>query len=74
MSYGIFNPLATNIEIQNAAASRYLRCIKEGVIAMQRNAPPVVAVEFARKAIFSSVRPTAEELDEAIKALKSKSA
>jgi chemotaxis protein MotA len=74
MSYGIFNPLATNIEIQNAAASRYLRCIKEGVIAMQRNAPPVVAVEFARKAIFSAIRPTAEELDEAIKALKAKSA
>jgi chemotaxis protein MotA len=73
LSYGVFNPLATNIEVQDAAGSRYLRCIKEGVIAMQRNAPPVVAVEFARKAIFSSVRPTAEELDAAIKALKAQS-
>jgi chemotaxis protein MotA len=70
LSYGILNPVATNIEVQGAAAAKYLRCIKDGVVASQRGTSPIVAVEFARKAIFGSARPSSDELDEAVRSVK----
>jgi chemotaxis protein MotA len=74
MSYGVLNPIATNVEIQGIASTRYLRCIKEGLIPAVRGASPIVAVEFARKAIFGTVRPTSDETDEAIKSAKAATA
>jgi chemotaxis protein MotA len=50
---------------------KYLRCIKEGVVASLRGAAPIVAIEFARKAIFSDERPTSDETDEACRSTKS---
>src|SRR5439155_2848665 len=70
LSYGVFNPIATNVEIQGVASTRYLRCIKEGLVPAVRGTSPIVAVEFARKAIFGAVRPPSDETDEAIKAAK----
>ena len=70
MSYGVLNPIATNVEIQGVASTRYLRCIKEGLVPAVRGTSPIVAVEFARKAIFGTVRPSSDETDEAIKAAK----
>ena len=70
MSYGVLNPIATNVEIQGVASTRYLRCIKEGLVPAVRGTSPIVAVEFARKAIFGAVRPSSDETDEAIKAAK----
>jgi chemotaxis protein MotA len=70
MSYGLLAPIATTVEVQTNVNTRYLRCIKEGVIASLRGAAPIVAIEFARKAIFSSTRPTADETDAACKEVK----
>ena len=70
LCYGIFNPIATNVEIQGVAGTKYLRCIKEGLIPAVRGVSPIVAVEFARKAIFASVRPSSDEIDEAIRSAK----
>jgi chemotaxis protein MotA len=70
LCYGILNPIATNVEIRNVADSKYLRCIKDGMIPAVRGASPIVAVEFARKAIFTSVRPSSDETDEAIRGVK----
>lgn len=70
MSYGLIAPIATTVEVQTNVATRYLRCIKEGVIASLRGAAPIVAIEFARKAVFSATRPTAEEVDAACKEVK----
>ncbi len=71
LCYGVFQPLATNIELQELANARYLRCIKEGVVAALRGTPPIMVVEFARRAIFSDERPTAAETDAAFRAVKS---
>ena len=59
----MLGPIATSVEVQTNVNTRYLRCIKEGVIASLRGAAPIVAIEFARKAIFSAsgrpaTRPT----------------
>jgi chemotaxis protein MotA len=70
LSYGLVQPLATNAELQEVMNGRYLRCIKEGIVASLRGAAPVVAIEFARKAIFAADRPSAEETDRACKQVK----
>jgi chemotaxis protein MotA len=71
LCYGLFHPIATNAELQEVANGKYLKCIKEGVVASLRGTAPVVAIEFARKAIFSDERPSAEETDEACRQVKS---
>ena len=70
MCYGLLQPIANSVENQETAAARYLRCVKEGVVASLRGAAPIVAVEFARKAIFSADRPSSDETDAACRALK----
>jgi chemotaxis protein MotA len=70
LCYGFLQPLAMNIDAQEASSAKYMRAIKEGVVAALRGASPIVAVEFARKAIFSSVRPTGDEVDQACRSVK----
>ena len=70
LSYGLVQPLATNAELQEVIGSRYLRCIKEGLVASLRGAAPIVAIEFARKAIFAADRPSSEDTERACKAVK----
>jgi chemotaxis protein MotA len=70
LCYGFLQPLAMNVDAQEAASAKYMRAIKEGVVAALRGASPIVAVEFARKAIFSSVRPSGDEVDEACRTVK----
>lgn len=70
LCYGLIGPMATSVEMQEVANGKYLRCIKEGIIASLRGAAPSVAVEFARKAIFSDERPSSEAVEEACRALK----
>jgi len=70
LCYGLFHPIASNAELQGIANSKYLRCIKEGVIAALKGSAPIVAVEFARKAVFSDERPTSDETDAACRAIK----
>jgi len=65
LSYGYVQPLSVNLEAQASDGSRFLRCIKSGLVAFARGAPPLVAVEVARHVIFSADRPDAEELAEA---------
>ena len=62
--------IATTVEMQETCNSKYLKCIKEGVIASLRGAAPIVAVEFARKAIFSANRPSSDETDAACREVK----
>jgi len=74
LSYGMLSPIATNIELQDAADSKYLKCLRDGVLAACRGSSPVFAVEFARKAIFSDERPTNEETDKACSEVKASAA
>ena len=65
LSYGYVQPLASNMENQADADSRFLLCIKNCLVAFARGAPPLVAVEVARHVIWSEDRPDAEALSEA---------
>ncbi len=70
LSYGFLQPIATKMggDIENEG--RYLSVIKAAMVALQRGAPPLVCIEFARRSIFPSERPTFEEMDTASKETK----
>jgi chemotaxis protein MotA len=72
LCYGLVGPLATSIEIQGNAQSRFMLCIKEAVVAAARGVNPQIAIEFARRSIFSDERPTTPELEKAFAELKGK--
>ena len=69
-AYGLIGPTATKMAADIAAEGRYLECIKAAMVALQRGAPPLVCVEYARRTIMPEERPTFEELDKATKDIK----
>ena len=70
LCYGIVAPIAKNGEYQEMHQLRYLQVIRAGLVASARGAAPPTAVEFARKVIFTDERPSAPDVDKALKALK----
>lgn len=69
-AYGLIGPTATKIGADIEAEGRYLSCIKNAMISLQRGAPPLVCVEYARRSITPEERPTFEEMDKATKDIK----
>ena len=51
------------------AEPKYFHCMKAGLLAYMPGYAPAVAVEFARKALLSDVRPSFYEVEEATAAL-----
>jgi chemotaxis protein MotA len=70
MSYGFMQPIATHLDLLQQSEARYLECIKAGIIAYAKGNAPIMAVEFSRRVIFSDLRPTFEEMEQAVKGLK----
>lgn len=71
LCYGVIGPIATSIETTGVAHHRYLICIKDGVLAAARGSTPELAIEFARRAIYTDERPSSKDMEAAFKALKS---
>ncbi|MEN0060376.1 MAG: flagellar motor stator protein MotA [Bdellovibrio sp.] len=69
-AYGLIGPTATKIGADIDAEGRYLSAIKAAMIALQRGAPPIVCVEYARRSITPEERPSFEEIDKATKEIK----
>lgn len=72
--YGFVAPIATKMKNDIDAEGRYLMVVKAALVALQRGAPPLVCVEFARRCIYPTERPTFEEMDTATKEAKGKAA
>lgn len=68
--YGFIAPIALKMKNDIDAEGRFLIAIKAAMVALQRGAPPLVCVEFARRTIYPTVRPTFEEMDNATKDAK----
>ncbi|MFZ3228612.1 MAG: flagellar motor stator protein MotA [Pseudobdellovibrio sp.] len=69
-AYGLIGPTATKIAADISAEGNVLNCIKSAMVALQRGAPPMVCIEFARRTIPPEERPTFDELDKATKDIK----
>ena len=63
IAYGFVGPLASNLEVGLEEKMRYLETIKACVVAYAKGNPPIIAVEMARRTIFSEERPTFGELE-----------
>ncbi len=72
LAYGFVGPLATLLEQQLDESSKALQCIKVTLLASLNGYAPALAVEFGRKVLYSTERPTFTELEDHIKQSKSK--
>ena len=66
LSYGFIAPLAAAVKARGDAEERYFLCMKAGILAYMQGYAPSVAVEFARKALNTDVRPTFYEVEAAV--------
>jgi chemotaxis protein MotA len=64
-SYGFFGPMAQSLHNIYEAEGKYWLSMKAGLLAHVAGYPPAIAIEFARKALMSEVRPTFVEVEEA---------
>ncbi|NGP18171.1 flagellar motor stator protein MotA [Devosia aurantiaca] len=69
VAYGFFSPFAQSLKNTFEAESKYFLSLKVGLLAHIGGQPPVMAIEFARKALMSEVRPTFVEVEAATAAL-----
>lgn len=70
LCYGFVGPTALKIANDLEAEGRYLHVIKQALVALQRGSPPIVCIEYARRSIQPTERPTFEECDKATKEIK----
>lgn len=70
LSYGLVGPLAKAMDNLVKEEAGLYKCVQAGLVAFAGGSPPQVALEFARKTIVPSFRPSAEELEEIVKKAK----
>ncbi len=71
IAYGFMAPIAQSVGASFEADSKYLTCIKAGLIAHMQGYAPQVSIEFARKSLPGGVRPSFAEVEEMIGELPS---
>ncbi|QET05743.1 MULTISPECIES: flagellar motor stator protein MotA [Cupriavidus] len=71
LAYGFVSPLAARIEQQVDESVKMYECIKVTLLASLNGYAPLVAVEFGRKVLYSTVRPSFLELDDHVREVKS---
>jgi chemotaxis protein MotA len=67
MCYGFFGPLASNMSKINDDEGSYYHTLRVGLISFAKGCPPLIATEFARRAIPHHVRPSFQEMEKACK-------
>ncbi len=72
LSYGFVSPLATVLEGKAEESTKAHQTVKVVLLASLNGFSPQVAVEFGRKVLFSTERPSFRELEDDIKARKGK--
>lgn len=72
LAYGFVGPLAALMEQKLHESAKCYQCIKVTLLASLHGFSPAVAVEFGRKVLFSTERPTFAQLEEEIKKSKAK--
>ncbi len=70
MAYGFAGPFASALDHKVREEGKFYEVIKVCLIATVSGTAPKIAVEFGRKAIYHSVRPSFEELEERVKQAK----
>jgi chemotaxis protein MotA len=67
LAYGFVGPLAGKVEQRLTESSKLLQCIKATLLASLNGYSPALAVEFGRKVLYSTERPSFIELEQHLK-------
>lgn len=67
LAYGLVAPMSTLIEHAARDEAQFFKVLKTTLLASQQGYSPQIAVEFGRKAIFSTERPSFKELEDHVK-------
>jgi len=67
LSYGFVSPLSYVLEQKLAESSKVLQCVKVTLLASLNGYAPALAVEFGRKVLYSTERPTFLELEQHVR-------
>ncbi len=70
LAYAIADPLAGVLEQKVDESSKELQCIKTTLLASMQGYAPTTAIEFGRKVLISTERPTFTELESHVKGKK----
>ncbi len=71
LGYGFIGPLSVLLEHRLAESTKMLECMKVTLLASLNGYAPQVAVEFGRKVLYSTERPSFSELENQVKRRKS---
>lgn len=72
LAYGFVTPLSGLVEHKLHESAKPMHCIKVTLIASLSGYPPALAIEFGRKVLFSTERPSFMEVDDEIRQSKAK--
>ena len=72
LAYGFVTPLSSLAEQKLAEVTKMLQCVKVTLLASLGGYAPSLAVEFGRKVLYSTERPTFLELETHVKGAKGK--
>ena len=67
ISYGFIAPIAGQLEQRVEEGGKIYQCMKVVLLASMNGYAPQVAIEFGRKVLFSTDRPSFSELEEEVK-------
>jgi chemotaxis protein MotA len=70
VAYGFVGPIASAMEHRAHEESKAFEVVKMALVASVRGYPPPVAVEFARKLLFTDVRPNFKDLEQELRGKK----
>ena len=72
LAYGFVSPLATLLEQKLHESTKMFQCVKVTLLASINGDAPAIAVEFGRKVLFSTERPSFSELETYVRSAKSR--
>lgn len=72
LAYGFVSPLAAKLEHNLHESSKMFECIKITLLANLNGYAPVLAIEFGRKVLFTTERPSFIEMEDHVKKSKNK--
>ncbi|MBI3532328.1 MAG: flagellar motor stator protein MotA, partial [Burkholderiales bacterium] len=70
LAYGVVEPLGGLLEQKSDDSAKELQCIKTTLLASMQGYNPSTAIEFGRKVLFSTERPTFLELESHVRGKK----
>ncbi len=71
LGYGFVAPLAVAMDTRRQAMVKTLQVVKVLLLASANGTAPTIAVELARKVLYSDIRPNSVELEEIVRQIKS---